>query len=380
MNDIVIKILKETMPQEAILYDPQIHQGWNIAVLTNENDELVTLEGTYAVITMEDGTTYYSPSINENHFPIPGEGVEQLEVKHIPADLLDKAKAKQSRKMNIIKGGLITMLIVGLIAPSVIKSHREKQWQEHKLMVTNAMIEEQNQKREAELQRQKDAHELIQRQNELQQSVQDVFVLTNAKEPFNGQLTPNHPGIGLGMAELAADSIYQGNPARDFLDNESKYGYNVSLHFKGDLTAFSHSDYYPNQQAEQASDANSPLISITVVTKLTDEEIEKYVEKSIDVKTREELEHWVPSYRDNYYRRNFSLTEKELKTGKLEFKNINIGGMTFKEKNQIYFISANNASLSIDEQKQLLSQLSGQFGIKKNALNNCCRWQQISFQ
>lgn len=386
------------MPEGAILHDPQIHPGWHVAGITTDDGNIAAYTGAYAVISMEDGIIYYSPFINNRYFYLPKEGVEEFEICHIPEDALthldqehqhiqedvlthlEQHSKKQSLKENIFTGCFIAILFILLIGIYIIPSYREKQWQADIATVNNAMAEKRRKKQQAELEIQQDTYQLAQRQRELQEQVHDVFVLTNATQQVKGKLTPSHPGIGSGVAQLLAKSVYQGNPARDFLDNESKYGYNVSLHFEGNKIAFPHSNYYPDKQKITDLTDKTAQISITVITKMTDEEIDKYIEKSLDVKNRSELERFVPSVRDNHFYRQFRLTEKELQAGELEFNNINLNGTTFQKKNKIYLISAMDSGLSIEEQQQLLSKLTGKFGIKENALNTCCSWQKVSFQ
>ncbi|MDD1793918.1 hypothetical protein LRP50_12310 [Enterovibrio sp. ZSDZ42] len=380
MNNLVRKIVKSIMPKDGILYTPEYHTDWEPVAVANESGEVYKTEAAYAVIQMDDGNTFYVPFIAPGFFAVPPEEVKEFTVHPISEELLNQFSAKETKKKNTIAFGLVSLLIVGLIAPSIIKSHREKEYNQAINIATNALIEEKNQEIRKDYQREQDRAALEDRIAEVTAATGDVYVLTNAPAPIQASLGPNHIGLGIGITSIAAAAIYDNNPARDFLDNEDKYGFTLMLALPEDEIRFPQSRIAFTKAESQEIDPETPVLTVTVSTKYSDTEIDAMIANNPNLGSRQELEKFEPALIDGYIRQQYWVTPKELETGTLTFSNIHLQNRSFDMENTRYFVSATNGRLPLEEQKALIDQLRGKFGIPTEALSRCCSWQQVTFQ
>lgn len=374
------KVVADLMPEDAILYTPERFPDWQLAAMQNEDGEFLLLEYGYAIVWLVDGSIVYVPFIASGRFLVPIEGGEKYEVHPITNEILEsyiiKAQKKEQRRAWLVGG----VLLMGILAPIIISNHKERQMQEAVAVISNAMMVEARQKQEKKMSRQQDLQRLQTRIASLSKDENNIYVLTNVQAPIKARLIPKHPGFGFGisLSSHVIDAMYDGNPAKNFLDNEATYGYTVALSLPGDTLVFRQSNYFPSYVEMKPSEPEDTVVLVTVSKKLTGQEIDDMVSDNVDIKTRADAERFFPSLRDGFYRRQYMIKSKELVTGKLASSNSGLKNLSFDDDNTFYFLSAIDSRLPIKDQDALLKQFTEQFGINKSALNDCCSWQRVT--
>lgn len=278
-------------------------------------------------------------------------------------------------KKKLIAFLLITMLVIGTIAPPIISMYREHQTEQAKNTINAVFTEKRKQQQQTnyDIQQSKRALKTLISVRTIQAG--DIYVLTNAPVPITANLLPNHPYMGLGLRKIIADASER-NPIEEFLDDEHKYGYVLMLKLLSNSISFAQS--YINFAAVEhtQNSSNTPVINITIGTKYSDAEIDVLIAKQPVKTTKEELAKYYPSLKDGFSYKRYSITAKELQTGKVAPQNIPLQDMAFNAKNTYYFISTYQANLPITEQKALIEQFNNKFAIQTP--NPCCKWQKVT--
>ncbi|WP_417763878.1 hypothetical protein [Shewanella sp.] len=377
MDDIVAQALKPLMPKGSILYTARRFPDWEI-VAADQAWPIYTATPSYATITLHDGTVYFVPFAAPGRFARPpADTIKSVEFHAIPAALMAQAYKRKQQRQTLHMSMLIIVLIVGYFAPRMIRDYRQRQYQQDMATVRDLMMEKERNEQQLIRQRSEDRRTLNLRVAELTEQIGDVWVLTNATEPVVATLSPNHFAMGLGLAKVAAKVVKDENPAGDFLAHEDKYGYRIMLRMPSDTIAFAQSNITFSDTANSGHKADASGVTVTVATKYTDEEIATQIANHPNIGSRAALEEFYPAMKDGYERRQYRISAAELASGELTFANIRVKNMSFDKPNTTYFISATNANLPMAEQQRLVDKLMTQFNISRQAMAQCCRWQQI---
>lgn len=265
------------------------------------------------------------------------------------------------------------MLVIGTIAQPIIGIYREHQTEQAKNTINAILAEKNKQQQQSNYDRKQSKRALDALVSVRTIQAGDIYVLTNAPAPITATLSPHHPHMRLGLRKIIADASER-NPIEEFLDDEHKYGYALMLKLPNNSISFAQS--YINFAATEntQNSPNSPVINITIGTKYSNAQIDALIANQPGINTKAELAKYYPSLKDGLSYKRYSITAKELQTGKVAPQNIPLQGMAFNAKNTYYFISAYQANLPITEQKALTAQFNTKFAIQ----TPCCKWQKIT--
>lgn len=376
-------VIADLMPNGAILYTYERFPYWEIVgVMDTDTNELLSNENAFVIIWLVNGTVFYVPLSAPGYFPAPTENVERIEAHIISDEILKPYQIqaeKEERSDKFKTNGFIGIFLLFIFALFAIPYYQALKSQQLITDFNNATRIEIRQEQEIKMQQQQYIRRLQTRISNLSDEISEVYVLTNAPSTLKGKLLPVHRGLGSSnISEAYREEIYNNNPEKDFLENEDKYSYAVMVRLEGDKVLFHQSSYSPSSPEVKKSNLEDNIIALTVSRKATEKEIDDMLKNGFYFKTRADIEHYIPSMHDGYFRKRYLISMKELKTGNLSLSNQKIKDLNFDNDKHVYFISAINANLSKEEQYELVNKFTTLFSTEKNAFADCCSWQQIS--